>query len=1120
METFDKLANTWIVGKHRGKKHPWDGKFGDVYAGRREPVEGSAAPDLKMPVGVMGVGAVTALTFLYLVDSGRVTDPPTRRAMARELAKRLSELEPGSASKQAMAAPWPTVSIKAINEARFERYVRTSLSKPGTINRHCENVLSLSGNGYPDPAVATTLLRLFCELCEERFNLGAELFDRLLRSSPESVDALLQTLGTHLKAPDAIPSSSKPSALPPQNEVKSRFCDVFAQRFADLPRAFASDMQSAVDDIVWRLQNLAPENRLLCITGSSYSGRKSAVVQALTELEIIEANPSARAKLLEGSEVPIFCMSCSSMTYSSLIESVYEFLVLSGRDRLESDSPYRYRSTSALTAQFRRIAEYAHYIPAVYIFADLPLMSRERSEPLIMDSGVRRLTEALLGGHEQTRIIITGANERLEDDYFIGTPFQHAHCIEVASPTISSLIGRLRNSANFSETWTRRNRLQPIDGGAVALLCAVAKLDDNFVLGEDFNFSDALAAAAAHLVEALYNSTSTELFFLVCAMSVSVDGITETSIGPILAHETTSNAQPTYGSETAMRDLEALSQRTGASVFRVSKPRTIVPYEIMPGEQAPATTFLVDLSVRRELNWALFQKAPETWRRAASSIASRARERALATKILIDGTYGRVRSDIRRDVQAFQALVASVDPVSDAEDAQESSLVLIPETRVFGPAREATAAETIRFAYRIMLRRDIDRDHRLTLSLDEDRLRAQLYSAIILGVGSPDALFGSSRKALPTSVSDMVQAALSAKEIGELLATILIASHFCADVERIRWASELAENCLKESDHSADLALALAPLWSAEIDTMLLLGGDFRAAPHERRLSSVVEYCNVRLKMLSVGSVQDEAERERQRLRIRLRQVEARALVCSQSSEVVAEFGTLLDSDFLIGRGSRRLLRYLLIDHNSYGLGLRLLEKYGVHRRRLNAASLSVDVWDLITFSTGRLGRYMGADRVNILADLARYQVTQGSAETALKLIERADQIVLSTGVSPATRFEKELASLEILLDSWPMRPDKSLLDRTEIRCKRLIRACDQLDLPVFSTRANLLLAGIHLQNAAMQSDWGRRRIETTKADRVYAEVATLVDVHDIGLYRGSLETGHLVKAKILEDRS
>ena len=138
--------------------------------------------------------------------------------------------------------------------------------------------------------------------------------------------------------------------------------------------------------------------------------------------------------------------------------------------------------------------------------------------------------------------------------------------------------------------------------------------------------------------------------------------------------------------------------------------------------------YMMDAPMAKSLMTYLYNHEPVTFRIVRTLISIRARQRADLTKLQIRWIYGTSKHHYRRDIQAYSNLIASLDP-DDIEPfaVRDTETANILDTQTFSLPRTGSTAELLRYAYFRILRKDIDRGNRMSMVLDDDRVRLQLY---------------------------------------------------------------------------------------------------------------------------------------------------------------------------------------------------------------------------------------------------------------------------------------------------------------------------------------------------------------------------------------------------------
>ena len=402
----------------------------------------------------------------------------------------------------------------------------------------------------------------------------------------------------------------------------------------------------------------------------------------------------------------------------------------------------------------------------------------------------------------------------------------------------------------------------------------------------------------------------------------------------------------------------------------------------------------------------------DTYRR----LARLARERSSLIKLQMEGIYGQRKSDLRRDLLAYVALLASLNQDSIIEDAHSDnlSLLAVSEIEVFADTEDSSKnglkdIERLRFAYHALFERDIDRDYRLTMRLDEDGLRLNLLLQLFFGVGiRKRGMKIEAAKLGPTFPAHLL-AAFDKSTLADIVTSIAVSAFYADNPKRLFEAVDLGRHLFstlsKDPDDQIETGVLLPTtkikqklfrLWEAELDG--LFQGYVR--PGERSINSwsileqriaelerdyscggdVSSFTQTALQNLSLQSLRlAHARGNIEQNRKTSVDIHIRDALSIYKNRRVQDFG-------LSGRLARRMIKILLGDVGVFA-GEKLASVDHVQSAR-----------NLLRLNIGRLSHFNGGDRVGVLIDCALVSASQGKSYDSIRFSQDAwDEITFSS---------------------------------------------------------------------------------------------------------------------------
>lgn len=583
--------------------------------------------------------------------------------------------------------------------------------------------------------------------------------------------------------------------------------------------------------------------------------------------------------------------------------------------------------------------------------------------------------------------------------------------------------------------------------------------------------------------------------WLLPLIAASDDGLTASTLQYLFRNfDVSGTEKPLREVLVALGELSDTSKGRLVFKYRVIRPNVV---ELNPTElsrdtllndfsfegQAPRhmIRYVMDGPIAQGLIFAVKRAESEVdkdgrYRRTYRTISRLARLRAKWVKLQSPHVYGENKRDLNRDILALVSLLASLDPEkilatarNEVEGTERRISTAFKEGRVFSgdPKETLSDLERLAFAYHIMFRRDIDRDNRLTMRLDQDALRLDILLQFFHGVGKRQySSLNDDQQQLPDQIPNFLLHTFSPATIADLLTSIGVSSLYADRPGILRRAIKLAESyrfsLLPEEfrdgskflDMSLSIDMTFLRLWEAEVDALFLGYVPKGSTPNEawdlidERLKEIERRLKIPLSEGTDNHDKHHEHRKRARVRIlvqRLRLDTFRATLPKKSiltkvHDIMTEASSIFPLERssnagLSGRNARRMIRALL--------GEPALNAIVGHDPTLDERVRLAE--DLLRLNIARLSQYSGGDRVGVLIDQSLLSIVRGDLVAALGFVEQAGDSLLHESLSLGLQADLLWVHAQVLyaVGRTSEETSKDLIDDKRLRLIYLQEAHD-----------------------------------------------------------------------------
>lgn len=787
------------------------------------------------------------------------------------------------------------------------------------------------------------------------------------------------------------------------------------ERTYSVPKEDEADENVA--DILAKLQGT---KRLIVVTGEPLLGKKTKVKGVLRVLA--HEDDQLVFALRKGNRImdylPVLAISASDGNYRDLVDTVATFLdryagAAHGKQKLD-DSKARRRTTDHFAEAVENIfAQYRSH-PALFVITDVEAFESDRARHAILDSGIRRLIEAILAANRSNRIVVT-TNDNSDDANemgYLARP-RDIERVPITPPSVGDLESFVHPVSFRDVPQDKLDTADPtIRGDDLVALAALLGLSyepsgrGRYLDGTEWRIVEAFLAQTRNQREAerrpLYKLLVAaigrwQLLHPLALVAASHDGVRDDSLAQLIEEWWSDGIafDLPCGLGELVGKMETFSSIAGERFLRRRTIPRYDPDEYGPGEKHSRRDKIWDMDplVGHWFLDALAEDHPALVSEAHRLIARIARQRAQTKKVQMRAALGsRVTEDASRDIQSYVSLLASTQfSVGDAIDAaglplrcSEENIYSVRPDR-FDPAR------ALRFASHSLLKEDIDHDYRLTMIFDEDALRLDLYLLLFLEPGRPyPTKLG--RLSLPDTLPPHIVAGVfHDDEVLEMMSTVALSAYHAQEFQVLEKIGTLAKSFVALRAIDREVPAKLARLWCSQIDARILLGGEEGDGGHARTLAELRAlkrewFPGVGGSAAAILDAGMSMGTLKAYMRLLAREAELLGLLDPMESAACDAYDILIDLEtalssqpaqhdpfVLSGRVARRYIRYLLSEPRLATL-------------RAIGASLEPTLRTargLLAVNTSRLRRFSGAERVGVMLDRARLQLIAAEVATA-----------------------------------------------------------------------------------------------------------------------------------------
>lgn len=594
---------------------------------------------------------------------------------------------------------------------------------------------------------------------------------------------------------------------------------------------------------------------LILLWGKEQSGKKSVIGDLLRSLRSGEGDAEDYRFLLRSpngtsmTSLPVFAVVAQRVHYRDLLIELFVFLNLhkpfeQGQEpvideTLRAEAEWMLEKKPNGRSVLEEIGRLHAQVPALFIFSDVHGFSRDGLHTMLVQNGIYKLLDVLTRTKGRSRFLITQEKdnfvdwERKPDD-------QKLRLIEMDMPGLDRFAW-YPNEANVAryeapefDALRAHNSENPVElsGNGLLSMSALLALEpdtqrivtafSDYVLylsdtDETEGLEERHQKLNMQILQSLNRQGIDDVILMIAATSLTDDSLSDPTLKRMikkwrgLDDAALELAWPKVCA--ALRTLEEGTQ----TLYVNGKPNPRVDREelsyheltsLSDPNRPPVLEWRMSHSVARVLldHVRHMPNVDKTVRQVFRLLAQESHRRAQtkrARRVLADTS----RLEIARDIQSFQALLASLPEVlntrSDLDKAPFGSLRLRVED-VFGTDADHEPELALRYAVMLLLRREIDPDHMLSMVTDQDELRLNLYVRLFLPLGqihtfSVNDLRGQAAvQMLPAAVPQHLFGSLRKSEIIELLLSIALAAFLSQLEEVVAWAQRLSKSLMTE----------------------------------------------------------------------------------------------------------------------------------------------------------------------------------------------------------------------------------------------------------------------------------------------------------------------------------
>jgi hypothetical protein len=576
---------------------------------------------------------------------------------------------------------------------------------------------------------------------------------------------------------------------------------------------------------------------------------------------------------------------------------------------------------------------------------------------------------------------------------------------------------------------------------------------------------------------------SRNLFRIVMAITASDDGLRPSSLASLIAD---------WDNDTGLRlnrvgtEVEkGLDEVVGLANGFFLRDRMILP--ISRAQFAPAQRGVAEESsweiyeaLRQSLLSVLADPEQQEWaapfsklmREAMRKVAKLAFDRAQEWRC--QTMYANLTpnwQDLLLDIQAYEALLASIDP-NDLASAQrnetqigEMPLLHHAAEAVFTCGNNHAPAVAVRFAVNVLLLDTVDHDNRMSMCYDQDLMRMKLYMLPFLGLGRRhfDSLEDRLYETFPQSLPRWMTSVFSNEEIIRLLEAIAISALHAQVVEVVKWASERTLDLINErataAGERANLNAKAARTLCSAFDMAIQLGEplledkeiDASLVGHERTLTQLNHFMSTAFP-IAVQLTDKPPEADTQVLglveqivavqRLRVRRAQLIGLT-GALEDARTEFANIHSWEKALAR-SRGIGNASVLEGRPARIALQIMMRGEILLPQQPSKALDrvAQIRGMLSANAARLARFGGAEQAAALVDRSRYEFVNRHYTAAFQYASDARQFCEDNRVSYGMQIHILLNFLAIFVECAEVAQSEA--DSEQFRASELIEMAER----------------------------------------------------------------------------
>lgn len=840
-------------------------------------------------------------------------------------------------------------------------------------------------------------------------------------------------------------------------------------------------MRRNASRIIKHTANPNASSRIVLLTGNQNAGKSGCLVEVIRNLH--ETAPDGATIALKlgndtGNEeiLPVCLLNVPDYNNQDLVKQILTFLRQLDHSRRTGAAPSHNNQAltgfdSNVTLQgnvdiletlYGEIRELHAENPAFFILTNWEDLNWMTPRAQLRDQCRPSLISWLHESNRNSRMVISttkppskGAERRLPK-YF------PVHLTDPLLEDVTRYFPEMEYPAIYRKVMTKAERKLgrgTVPGDVLILLATVMQLCEGDAASESLvkkairdiskaRKIDPYSEQAATLVRILIERLNTrDMFRITMAVAASDDGMRPSTLVQLLKDWDRATrrklARPTETVRESLKEMEGIAR----GFFLTPKTgRPFARNQYRPHEQPDSSEMIWEMheSLRQLIMNTLSNPIHFDWahdynvvlREASGQVAKvahyRAQEGRIQTALCNQAPQWR---DMLRDVQAFEALLASIDPDqlidSKHNRAQISEYPLLHNSinAVFAAGENQSPAVALRFAAQCMLQELLDKDGMMSMFWDQDQMRAHLYWLLFMPTGqryfrSIDEL---KKVDLPKGLQPYLHDVFTPEQIMDLLEALAISALHAQSHKIVHWAWRTALAMIDELEpvrprslpsqkRTALMNRAIRILCSA-VDISILRGKPLsRSRPRaddglfgnsltllrlrERAKREYPNFVGIGANepptVLGLSESADDNLIESIKAWLRLRSREAELVALTQSLEGAV---AILEEIYLVeetlarnsrngvgtvvsGRPARAALKLMLrADSHFRDAG----DRKGARWKRANAR-----INGMLHANSSRLSRYGAAEQVSVLLDWSRYHYVRSDLSQSMYYAQKA----------------------------------------------------------------------------------------------------------------------------------